>query len=65
MEAGALRTVPLAGELTASLINRTAARYGLPAADVLRQWTCRNSPARLDGGGVRADAEIVLNEARG
>ncbi|MGX1316528.1 hypothetical protein RKD24_006647 [Streptomyces calvus] len=25
--------------------------------------TCRNSPARNDGGGVRADAEIVLNEA--
>ncbi|MEU6546398.1 hypothetical protein [Streptomyces sp. NPDC046859] len=50
---------------TASLINRAAARYGLPTAGVLRQWTCRNSPARLDGGGVRADAEIVLNEARG
>ncbi|MFJ4526503.1 DNA-binding protein [Streptomyces sp. NPDC088810] len=63
MAAGALRTVPLAGETTASLINRTAARYGLPVAGVLQQWTCRNSPARLDGGGVRADAEIVLNAA--
>lgn len=37
--AGALRTVPLAGELTASLINRAADRYGLPAAGVLRLWT--------------------------
>jgi hypothetical protein len=55
--------VPLAGELTSSLISRAADRYGLPAAGVLRLWTCRNSPARNDGGGVRADAEIVLNEA--
>ncbi|MGW0500989.1 hypothetical protein ACWD0Z_37865 [Streptomyces sp. NPDC003007] len=61
--AGVLRTVPLAGELTSSLINRAADRYGLPAAGVLRLWTCRNSPARLDGGGVRTDAEVVLNEA--
>lgn len=63
MAAGVLRTVPLAGELTASLINRAADRYGLPAAGVLRLWTCRNSPARNDGGSVRADAEVVLNEA--
>ncbi|MBL1087529.1 hypothetical protein JK359_37270 [Streptomyces actinomycinicus] len=33
------------------------------AISVLRQWTCRNSPARLYGGGPRADAEILLNEA--
>lgn len=32
---GALRTVPLAGETTASLINRAAARYGLPAGGML------------------------------
>ncbi|MBL1090478.1 TniQ family protein [Streptomyces sp. 9-7] len=55
--------MPLAGELTSSLISRIAACYGLPVASLLRQWTCRNSPARHDGGGVRADAEIVLNEA--
>ncbi|MEV5433185.1 DNA-binding protein [Streptomyces sp. NPDC052701] len=55
--------MPLAGELTSSLINRVADRYGLPAAGVLRLWTCRNSPARNDGGGVRADAEVVLNDA--
>ncbi|WP_246643323.1 hypothetical protein [Streptomyces rhizosphaericus] len=30
---------------------------------MLRLWTCRNSPARMDGGGMRADAEVVLNEA--
>lgn len=59
MAAGALRTVPLAGELTASLINRAAARYGLTAAGVLQLWTCRNSSTRHDGGGVRADAEVV------
>ncbi|MER5385961.1 hypothetical protein ABT040_37910 [Streptomyces sp. NPDC002688] len=63
VEAGALRTVPLAGELTSSLIARAAARYGLPAADVVRLWTCRNSPARHEGDGVRADAELLLNEA--
>lgn len=57
-----MRTVPLAGELTASLINRVADRYGLAAASVLRLWTCRNSPTPHDGG-VRADAEVVLNEA--
>ncbi|MER7309628.1 hypothetical protein [Streptomyces griseoluteus] len=57
--------MPPAGELTASLIGRVADRYGLPAASLMRLWTCRSSPARNDGGGVRADAEIVLNEARG
>ncbi|CAM5708353.1 hypothetical protein [Streptomyces purpurascens] len=55
--------MPPAGELTSSLISRAADRYDLPAAGVLRLWTCRNSPARNDSGGVRADAEIVLNEA--
>ncbi|MEU9925196.1 hypothetical protein AB0H51_28595 [Streptomyces griseoluteus] len=30
---------------------------------MLRLWTCRHSPARNDGGGVRADAEIMLNAA--
>ncbi|MBJ6636698.1 TniQ family protein [Streptomyces sp. I5] len=54
--------MPLAGELTSSLINRAADRYALPAAGVLRLWTCRNSPAR-HGGGVRADAEVILNGA--
>ncbi|MGW0846759.1 DNA-binding protein [Streptomyces sp. NPDC002787] len=63
MAVGVLRTVPLDGELTSSLINRVAARYRLPASSVLRLWTCRNSVARHDGGGIRADAEIILNEA--
>ncbi|WP_316763676.1 TniQ family protein [Streptomyces herbicida] len=53
----------LAGETTASLIHRVAARYGLALRDVLHLWMCRNSPARHDGGGVRADAELVLNPA--
>ena len=63
--AGALRTVPLAGELTSSLISRAADRYGLPAAGVLRLWTCRNYPARHVGGGARADSEVVLNATGG
>ncbi|MFE2463691.1 DNA-binding protein [Streptomyces sp. NPDC059402] len=63
MTAEALRTVPLAGELTSSLISRAAERYSLPASGVLRLWTCRHSPVRREGGGVRADAEIVLNDA--
>ncbi len=58
-----MRTVPLAGELTTSLISRVATRYGLAAGNVLRLWTCRNFAARYDGGGVRADAEVVLNDA--
>ncbi|RKM92635.1 hypothetical protein SFRA_024940 [Streptomyces xinghaiensis] len=29
----------------------------------LRLWRCRHSPTRHDGGGVRADAEVVLKEA--
>lgn len=61
--AGVLRTVPLAGELTSSLVSRAADRYSLPASGVLRLWTCRHSPVRRAGGGVRADAEIVLNDA--
>ncbi|MET8964256.1 hypothetical protein ABZX69_33115 [Streptomyces sp. NPDC004074] len=65
MAAGALRTVPLAGELTASLISRAADRYGLPAAGVLRLWTCRHSPTRHDDGGLRADAKVVLNATGG
>ncbi len=36
MTAGALRTVPLAGELTSSLVHQGAAAYGLPADGVLR-----------------------------
>ncbi|MEU6846304.1 hypothetical protein ABZ930_30960 [Streptomyces sp. NPDC046716] len=55
--------MPLAGELTTSLIGRAAARFGLPVSGVLRLWTRRGTPARKDGGGVRGDAELVLNAA--
>ncbi|MEU5099761.1 hypothetical protein [Streptomyces sp. NPDC020996] len=55
--------MPLAGELTSSLISRVADRYGLPAAGLLRLWTCRNYPARHVGGGARADSEVILNAA--
>nr|WSW64719.1 TniQ family protein [Streptomyces sp. NBC_00995]WSW71234.1 TniQ family protein [Streptomyces sp. NBC_00995] len=59
-----LRTAPLAGELTSSLIGRVAGRYGMERGEVLAQWSLTGSPARHPGGGgVRADAEVVLNEA--
>ncbi|TYR44822.1 DNA-binding protein, partial [Streptomyces parvus] len=53
---------PLAGELTSSLIGRVAGRYGMERGEVLSQWSLTGSPARHPGGGgVRADAEVVLN----
>ncbi|XQE77550.1 hypothetical protein ACN24L_38085 [Streptomyces microflavus] len=64
MSAGSLRTGPLAGELTSCLIGRVAGRYGMERGEVLAQWSLAGSPARHpEGGGVRADAEVVLNGA--
>nr|WP_306339742.1 TniQ family protein [Streptomyces sp. AS13] len=64
LPAGPLRTGPLAGELTSSLIGRVAGRYGMERREVLAQWSLTGSPARHPGGGgVRADAEVVLNGA--
>lgn len=59
-----LQTGPLAGELTSSLIGRVAGRYGMERGEVLAPWSLTGSPARHpEGGGVRADAEVVLNGA--
>ncbi|MFE2944907.1 hypothetical protein ACFXKG_38610 [Streptomyces sp. NPDC059255] len=64
VRAGPLRTGPLAGELTSSLIGRVAGRYGMERSEVLAQWSLTESPTRHPGGGgVRADGEVVLNKA--
>ncbi|MFF0087885.1 DNA-binding protein [Streptomyces canus] len=60
---GFLRTAPLQGETTSSLICRIARRYGMEAKTLRSCWHWRNSPPRHDGGGARADAEVLLNAA--
>ncbi|MEU3620018.1 DNA-binding protein [Streptomyces sp. NPDC006872] len=61
--AGAFRVVPVTGETTSSLIHRVAARYGLEAKALRSCWHWRNYQPRHDGGGARADAEVLLNAA--
>ncbi|MEW2498695.1 DNA-binding protein [Streptomyces nodosus] len=58
-----LRTAPLQGETTSSLICRIASRYGLEAKVLRSYWQWRNYPPGHDGGGARADAEVLLNTA--
>ncbi|WP_329453786.1 DNA-binding protein [Streptomyces sp. NBC_01497] len=58
---GLLRTVPLQGETTSSLICRIAGRYGMEAKVLRSCWQWRNYPPGHDGGGTRADAEVLLN----
>ncbi|MGP3637663.1 hypothetical protein ACTU45_30715 [Streptomyces sp. 24-1644] len=60
---GLLRTAPLQGETTSSLICRIASRYGMEAKALRSCWQWRNYPPRHDGGGARADAEVLLNAA--
>ncbi|MFF3585000.1 DNA-binding protein [Streptomyces mirabilis] len=60
---GLLRTAPLRGETTSSLICRIASRYGMEAKALRSSWHWRNYPPRHDGGGARADAEVLLNAA--
>ncbi|MFD4263313.1 hypothetical protein ACFWR9_38325 [Streptomyces sp. NPDC058534] len=60
---GLLRTAPLQGETTSSLICRIASRYGMEAKALRSYWTWRNYPPGHDGGGARADAEVLLNAA--
>jgi hypothetical protein len=60
---GILRTAPLQGETTSSLICRTASRYGMEAKALRSYWHWRNYPPGHDGGGARADAEVLLNAA--
>ncbi|MFF7266478.1 DNA-binding protein [Streptomyces sp. NPDC008159] len=56
-----LRTAPLQGETTSSLICRIAGRYGMEAKVLRSCWQWRNYPPGHDGGGARADAEVLLN----
>ncbi|MGW5335991.1 DNA-binding protein [Streptomyces bauhiniae] len=60
---GLLRTSPLRGETTSSLICRIASRYGMEAKALRSCWQWRNYPPAHDGGGARADAEVLLNAA--
>ncbi|MFE4824673.1 DNA-binding protein [Streptomyces sp. NPDC056704] len=60
---GLLRTAPLQGETTSSLICRIASRYGMEAKALRSYWQWRNYPPGHDGGGARADAEVLLNAA--
>lgn len=58
-----LRTAPLQGETTSSLMCRIASRYGMEAKALRSYWQWRNYPPGHDGGGARADAEVLLNAA--
>lgn len=60
---GLLRTAPLHGETTSSLICRIASRYGLEAMALRSCWKWRSQQPRHNGGGTRADAEVLLNTA--
>ncbi|MEU2856630.1 DNA-binding protein [Streptomyces syringium] len=60
---GLLRTAPLQGETTSSLICRVASRYGMEAKALRSCWQWRNYQPGHDGGGARADAEVLLNTA--
>ncbi|MEU9640122.1 DNA-binding protein [Streptomyces tendae] len=60
---GLLRTAPLQGETTSSLICRIAGRYGMEAKVLRACWKWRNYPPGHEGGGMRADAEVLLNTA--
>ncbi|WP_353850171.1 transposase [Streptomyces phaeoluteigriseus] len=60
---GLLRTAPLQGETTSSLIGRIASRYGIEAKVLRSCWHWRNYQPGHDGGGARADAEVLLNAA--
>ncbi|MFD3456995.1 DNA-binding protein [Streptomyces sp. NPDC058691] len=57
------RVAPLAGETTWSLISRVAACYALDPAAVLGYWQWGNHRPRHEGGGLRADAEALLDAA--
>ncbi|WP_329332710.1 DNA-binding protein [Streptomyces sp. NBC_01352] len=53
----------MATETTSSLICRIASLYGMEAKALRSCWHWRNYPPGHDGGGARADAEVLLNAA--
>ncbi|MFC9916033.1 DNA-binding protein [Streptomyces sp. NPDC127197] len=60
---GVFRVAPLSGETTSSLLCRLAAGYGLQTKALRSCWQWRNYPPAHEGGGARADAEVLLNTA--
>jgi hypothetical protein len=60
---GVLRIAPLSRETTWSLIGRIATAYGLEPNAVLSCWQWRSHRPRHEGGGQRADAEVLLDAA--
>ncbi|MEI7030787.1 DNA-binding protein, partial [Streptomyces pratensis] len=60
---GIFRVAPLSGETTSSLITRIASHYGLEATALRSCWKWRSHQPRHDGGGARADVEVLLNTA--
>lgn len=58
---GILRTAPLRGETTSSLICRIGSRYGLEAKALRSGWHWRNHQPKHERGACRADAEVLLN----
>ncbi|OII65954.1 DNA-binding protein [Streptomyces sp. CC53] len=58
---GLLRTAPLQGETTSSLISRIASRYGMEAKALRSCWHWHNHQPKHEGGAWRADAEVLLN----
>ncbi|WP_329523408.1 DNA-binding protein [Streptomyces griseoaurantiacus] len=49
--------------MTSSLICRIASHYGMEAKVLRSCWKWRNYPPGHEGGGARADAEVLLNAA--
>ncbi|MFI9162817.1 DNA-binding protein [Kitasatospora aureofaciens] len=62
MVPGIFHVSPFTGETTYSLVGRVAARYGLDDAAVLTHWQWHGHQPRHEGGALRADAEILLDE---
>ncbi|MEU5092927.1 DNA-binding protein [Streptomyces sp. NPDC021356] len=60
---GLLRIAPVRREMTSSLICRIAHRYGMQAKVLRACWKWRNYSPGHEGGGARADAEVLLNAA--
>ncbi|MFE5869546.1 DNA-binding protein [Streptomyces roseifaciens] len=63
MVSGIFRLSPLAGETTLSFLCRIAACYGLEEKALLSCWQWHGHRPRHEGGGPRADAEVLLNAA--
>ncbi|MGW0886323.1 DNA-binding protein [Streptomyces sp. NPDC002671] len=58
-----LRIAPVSRETTWSLVCRVAAAYGMHPDQVLGHFAVTGSRPRHESGTVRADAELLLNEA--